>query len=151
MPGPDQQTHGHTSPVSTPAGHERGLVVRRSRRRQLPALLAIAAFLASYVLGGLTGSMTGWIVPAGIALFSVLAVIGLVDLARSGPRSTALLRIGPAGVEVPEVATVSWSDLDDVRVRPTRWFPGFSVVAFIPRPGVPVPSIPRSRLQPAHV
>lgn len=132
--------------MTKPTGRADDLVVRRSRRRQLPALLGLSAFLVGIAAGALAGFVTGWVVAFGIAVFTVVLGIGLVDLARSGPASPALLRISRAGVDIPDVAAIPWSDLDDVRVVPVRWPPRYSVVAFIPRAGVMLPTIPRSRL-----
>jgi len=132
--------------VTALTGRAEDLVVRRSRRRQLPNLLGLLGFFVFCAFGGFTGFGTGWVVALGLAVFTVALGIGLVDFARSGPGSAALLRLGPAGVEIPDVATVAWSDLDDVRVVATRWPLGNSVVAFVPRAGVTLPTIPRSQL-----
>ncbi len=136
----------HTATVTALTGRAEDLVVRRSRRRQLPNLLGLLGFFVFCAFGGFTGFGTGWVVALGLAVFTVALGIGLVDFARSGPGSAALLRLGPAGVEIPDVATVAWSDLDDVRVVATRWPLGNSVVAFVPRAGVTLPTIPRSQL-----
>jgi len=134
---------GHTSTVN-PTSHGENLVVRRSRQGQLLLLVVLSGNFAAYVVGWLTGSLTGWFAAVVIALATVGLLLSVIDLVRSGPRSTLLLRVGPAGVEVGNGATVPWSVLADVRLVRVRW--DRQVVAFIPRPGVTVPSIPSPRL-----
>jgi len=134
---------GHTSTVN-PTSHGENLVVRRSRQGQLLLLVIVSGNFAAYVVGWLTGSMTGWFAAVVIALVTVGLLLSVIDFVRSGPRSTPLLRVGPAEVEVGNGATVPWSVLADVRLVRVRW--DRQVVAFIPRPGVTVPSIPSPRL-----
>jgi hypothetical protein len=107
-------------------------------------LVIVSGNFAAYVVGWLTGSMTGWFAAVVIALVTVGLLLSVIDFVRSGPRSTPLLRVGPAGVEVGNGATVPWSVLADVRLVRVRW--DRQVVALIPRPGVTVPSIPSPRL-----
>lgn len=124
-----------------------GLVVRRSRRRQLPALLLLAGFFVAYVIGGVTGVLTAWILALGLAVFGLAVTLLLVEMARSGAGSAPLLRVRTEGVEVYGARTVPWSEFAGVRVsrmRPRWLFPfslGYHYVTFLPQPGVSLPKI----------
>ncbi len=85
---------GHTSTVN-PTSHGENLVVRRSRQGQLLLLVIVSGNFAAYVVGWLTGSMTGWFAAVAIALATVGLLLSMIDFARSGPRSTPLLRGRP--------------------------------------------------------
>jgi hypothetical protein len=130
---------------------EDALLVSQSTRRQLPTLGIIAAFLCAYVLMGVFGGTSRWLMWVGVAVFGSVLLIGLYGALRARGASWEL-RLAPDGVTVRGQATRPWSDFIEVRVtgmRP-RWFfvfsLGYRVVAFIGQPGLELPPLPSAKL-----
>lgn len=135
--------------MGTPESPE-GLVVRRSRGDRPVTAAVVALTSVAGLLDAAAADIPGsWRIVA-TAVFSVgllLAVVVVVDVARSGSRSTPLLSIGPAGVTVPDADTVLWSDIASMRITRGGRSDAIRAVAFIPRPGRQMPAVRASGLR----
>lgn len=127
------------------------LLVSQSARRQLPALVIIAAILCAYVVLGAFGLLAGWLMWLGVAVFGAVLAIGTYGLVKARNAQWEL-RLDPDGLTVRGHATRPWSDVAEVRVtglRP-RWFflvsLGYRVVAFVGQPGVQLPTLPSAEI-----
>ena len=134
---------------------------------QLRPIALLAPFLLAYPLGWVLDIIPGWLALAGVLVFAVFIVFGLITAFRSRSRGW-VVRLEPAGVTVRDRDRdrdrVAWTDL--ARVKVTGLQPGwffllgrrrYPVVALIPRPGVTLPALhlpggpgPRDRLGPAR-
>ncbi len=125
-------------------------MVRRSRGDRGVTVVVIGFTAAGGLLDAAAGGTPTWLGIPATVFFSVallLAVVFAVDVARSGPRSEPLLRIGPAGVTVPGAPPVPWSDITSIRITRGGWPSTIRAVAFIPRPGRQVPAVRASGLR----
>lgn len=125
-------------------------MVRRSRgdRGWAVAGLALTAILS--LIHERHDTSPGWLGTAATGLSAVsllMAVVGAVDVGRSGPRSKPLLKIGAGGVDVPGADPVPWSDIASIRITWGGWPSAIRAVAFIPLPGRPVPAVRASGLR----
>jgi len=132
--------------MTTP-GVADALLISQSPRRQLPTLAIMAAFLTAYVLLGVFGVISGWLVWLGVIVFAAGLLIGLYGVV-SARNSSWELRLDRDGVTVRGYVTRPWSDVAEVRVTGLRpkWFfvasLDYRVVAFVGRPGVALPALP---------
>lgn len=118
--------------------------MRRSRGDRGWAVTALALTAILGLVNAHGGTGPGWPVTTarGLSVIALLmAVVGAVDVARSGSRSEPLFRIGAAGVDVPGADPVPWSDIASIRITWGGWPSSIQAVAFIPRPGRRVPAV----------
>lgn len=117
------------------------LVVRRSRENRVFPIIALGTSATSQLIN--LDDVDGRWRDVAFTLFVitlVLIVVQTIEVLRSGPRSAPLVRVGPAGLTLPDAETVPWSDIESVRV--TRARSGtIRAVAFVPAPGRTVPAI----------
>lgn len=131
----------------TATGDQAFLEIRQSSAKLGRIFLPMVVFFILLALVGLTdsgGHPVGVFALVMATFFTLLGAVTVVHARRAGPE----LLIDETGVTVPGHPTIGWDDFAAVRVRRLLRF-GFirfgdlnDVVAFIPRPGVALPSLP---------
>lgn len=134
--------------MTTPSTPEQALHIAPSARGQVRPILLILAFLFIYVIVWLLHVVPAALALAGVVVFGLVGALGVVTAWRSR-RWGPVLRLDASGVTVKDQPVVAWSDLREVAITgmQPQWFfgtgyPRYQVVAFIPRPGVVLPSLP---------
>lgn len=122
-------------------------------RKQIPSIALLGLFGIAFVVLGIVKFYPAWLAIVGGVEFLVFVAIGVVGVIRGASLPPAL-HLDPAGVSLRGGARVPWSQLQEIRILPMKpaWFVGSRrtmILAFIPRPGVLLPSPPaqRGRLQ----
>ena len=128
------------------------LEIGYSAKKQVTAVIGLAAFFCAAVLAWVFHVVPGWLGALDTVLFGGVVVVGLVSFRRFRPE-VPVTRLDEDGVTVAGAPVVPWSDLREVVVGPMRpaWFLGsrrLQVVSFLPRAGVSLPGPPQPGSKP---
>ena len=126
------------------------LRIKQSPRRLLRTAGILAAFICAYILAGTTGVIPVPLMWFGIVVFVPALIAGLHN-ALKATRASWELTLDHHGATVRAHPTTPWTDLAEVRLadaRP-RWMfaltKRYQFIAFVPRPGITLPSLPSAR------